>query len=98
MRFRQGRVGPANVFDRRSGEGGRQVERGIRLFIVASVTALVAAGIAIAAVSMHFNSPMEGAQEAPVPRDTLARGNAVYQLSNDGTRGEHKGIVANIEN
>ena len=74
------------------------MERGVRLFVAASVAVLVAAGIAIAAVSMHFNSPMEGAQEAPVPRDTQARGNAVYKLSADGTRIEYKVIVANIEN
>lgn len=74
------------------------MERGVRLFVAASVAVLVAAGIAIAAVSMHFNSPMEGAQEAPVPRDTQARGNAVYKLSADGTHIEYKVIVANIEN
>ena len=66
------------------------MERGLRLFIAASVALLVTAGIAIAAVSMHFNSPMEGAQEAPVPRDTQARGNAVYTLSDDGTRIESR--------
>jgi hypothetical protein len=68
------------------------------MFIVASVVVLVAAGIALAAVSMHFNSPMEGAQEAPVPRDTHARGNAIYKLSDDGSRIEYKLVVANIEN
>lgn len=74
------------------------MQRGLRLFVAATVAVLVAAGIAIAAVSMHFNSPMEGAQEAPVPRDTQARGNAIYALSEDGTRIEYKLIVANIEN
>lgn len=74
------------------------MERGLRLFVAATVVLLVTAGIAIAAVSMHFNSPMEGAQEAPVPRDTQARGNAVYKLSADGTHIEYKVIVANIEN
>jgi CHRD domain len=74
------------------------MQRGVRLFVAATVAVLIAAGIAIAAVSMHFNSPMEGAQEAPVPRDTQARGNAIYQLSDDGTRIEYRLIVANIEN
>jgi hypothetical protein len=74
------------------------MERGLRLFVAATVVLLVTAGIAIAAVSMHFNSPMDGAQEAPVPRDTQARGNAVYKLSADGTHIEYKVIVANIEN
>jgi hypothetical protein len=72
------------------------MERGLRLFVAATVVLLVTAGIAIAAVSMHFNSPMEGAQEAPVPRDTQARGNAVYKLSADGTHIEYKVIVAHI--
>jgi CHRD domain len=74
------------------------MQRELRMFIVASVVVLVAAGIALAAVSMHFNSPMEGAQEAPVPRDTHARGNAIYKLSDDGSRIEYKLVVANIEN
>ena len=74
------------------------MQRGVRLFVAATVALLVTAGIAIAAVSTHFSSPMEGAQEAPVPRDTQARGNAVYQLSDDGTRVEYKVVVANIEN
>ena len=74
------------------------MHRGIRLWVAATVALLVATGVAIAAVSMNFNSPMEGAQEAPVPRDTQARGNAVYKLSADGNRVQYKVIVANIEN
>jgi hypothetical protein len=74
------------------------MHREIRLWVAATVALLVATGVAIAAVSMNFNSPMEGAQEAPVPRDTQARGNAVYKLSADGTRVQYKVIVANIEN
>jgi hypothetical protein len=74
------------------------MQRELRLFIATTVVVLAAAGIAFAAVSMHFNSPMEGAQEAPVPRDTQARGNAIYKLSDDGTRIEYKLSVANIEN
>jgi CHRD domain len=74
------------------------MQRELRLFIATSVAVLVAAGIALAAVSMHFNSPMDGAQEAPVPRDTHARGNAIYKLSDDGSRIEYKVVVANIEN
>ena len=74
------------------------MQRELRLFIATSVAVLVAAGIALAAVSMHFHSPMDGAQEAPVPRDTHARGNAIYKLSDDGSRIEYKVVVANIEN
>jgi hypothetical protein len=74
------------------------MQRELRMFIAASVAVLVAAGIALAAVSMHFNSPMDGAQEAPVPRDTHARGNAIYKLSADGSRIEYRLVVANIEN
>jgi hypothetical protein len=70
----------------------------IRLVIVAMLAALLAAGVALATGSFNFNSPMDGAQEAPVPRDTQARGNAVYKLNDEGTAIQYKLIVANIEN
>jgi CHRD domain len=74
------------------------MSRSVRLVAVSGAIVLVTAGIAIAAASMNFNSAMSGAQEAPIPRDTKARGNAVYMLSADGTRVEYMLMVANIEN
>jgi hypothetical protein len=47
--------------------------------------------------SKNFVAPLSGAQEVPV-RDTNARGNAVFQLSADGSTLSYKLIGANIEN
>ena len=69
-----------------------------RLIIVATLAVLSAAGAAFAAVSFNFNSPLEGAQEAPIPRDTKARGDAVYMLNRDESAIEYMLMVANIEN
>jgi hypothetical protein len=74
------------------------MNRSARLIAVAGAIVLITAGIAIAAASLNFNSAMSGKQEAPVPRDTQARGNAVYMLSADGTRVEYMLMVANIKN
>jgi hypothetical protein len=68
------------------------------LTIVASLAVLSAAGAAFAAVSFNFNSPLEGAQEAPIPRDTKTRGNAIYMLNRDESAIEYMLMVANIEN
>jgi hypothetical protein len=70
----------------------------LRLVVVATVATLAAAATALALESFNFNAPLEGAQEAPVPRDTNARGNAVYQLSSDGSSIHYRLVVANIEN
>jgi hypothetical protein len=69
-----------------------------RLTIVATLAVLIAAGAAFAAVSFNFNSPLEGAREAPIPRDTKARGNAIYMLNKDESAIEYMLMVANIEN
>jgi hypothetical protein len=74
------------------------MNRSARLIAVAGAIVLITAGIAFAAASTNFNSAMSGKQEAPVPRDTQARGNAVYMLSADGTRVEYMLMVANIKN
>ncbi|MEO8289635.1 MAG: CHRD domain-containing protein [Gaiellaceae bacterium] len=67
--------------------------------MAAVLALLVTAGIAVAAGdSFNFNSPLSGAEEAPIPRDTNARGNAVYMLNRDGTAIEYMLMVANIEN
>jgi hypothetical protein len=70
----------------------------VRVFFLGSLIALFGTGVAAALESFNFNSPMDGAQEAPIPRETPARGNAIYMLSEDGTTLEYKLIVANIEN
>jgi hypothetical protein len=45
----------------------------------------------------HAAVPLSGDEEVP-PRDTHARGTAIFQLSADGTTLDYKLIVANIEN
>jgi hypothetical protein len=44
-----------------------------------------------------FTAHLEGAQEVP-PVDTQARGQAIFQVSRDGTEISYRLIVANIEN
>ena len=44
-----------------------------------------------------FVAPMDGSQEA-TPNNSKATGNAVFQLSKDGTELHYKLIVANIQN
>ncbi len=58
---------------------------------------LAAVAVAGAAHAASFVSPLSGGEEVPV-RDTKARGNAVYDLSEDGTQLHYKLIVANIDN
>jgi hypothetical protein len=72
--------------------------RKLRVFLLGLLIAVFGTGVAAALESFNFNSPMDGAQEAPIPRDTPARGNAVYELNRDGTAIRYKLIVANIEN
>ncbi len=45
----------------------------------------------------NFTVPLSGDNEVP-PRDTQARGVAIFHVSKDGTSVEYKLIVANIEN
>jgi len=45
----------------------------------------------------NFTAHLSGDQEVP-PKETLATGQAIFQLSKDGTELSYKLIVANIEN
>ncbi|HET9232726.1 MAG TPA: CHRD domain-containing protein [Candidatus Eisenbacteria bacterium] len=56
---------------------------------------LFAAGIASAAD--YVAAPLSGGEEVP-SNDSKARGNATFDLSDDGTAIEYKLIVANIDN
>lgn len=53
---------------------------------------------------MHAGSPhnhrthLTGDAERPVPNDSRAQGQAIFQVSDDGSQIEYKLIVANIEN
>jgi hypothetical protein len=46
---------------------------------------------------LNFRANLSGDQEVP-PADTRARGQAIFQLSKDGTEISYKLIVANIQN
>lgn len=68
---------------------------------VALVSAAVLAGVALAArpnQSWHFVAPLSGAAERPLPIDTLARGVAIFHLSEDGESLSYTLIASNIEN
>ena len=56
----------------------------------------ISAGTAYAGMKRNFVAPLSGGQEVP-PVQTMTRGNAVFQLSKDGTELSYKLIVANIE-
>jgi hypothetical protein len=49
------------------------------------------------AASRNFTVPLSGDEEVP-PRDTRARGVAIFQLNDAGTELAYRLIVANIEN
>jgi hypothetical protein len=72
----------------------------MRRQLVALFTAVgvIGAGSIALAADSTYNAHLDGAAERPVPRETRARGNAVFHLSDDGTELEYKLIVANIEN
>jgi CHRD domain len=70
----------------------------LRVFLLGLLIALFGAGVAAALESFNFNSPMDGAQEAPIPRVTPASGNAIYKLDAAETAIRYKLIVDDIEN
>ncbi len=69
----------------------------IPLLVVVLLLALTGVASADPGESKNFVAPLSGANEVPA-RETLARGNAVLHLSEDGTQLSFKLIVANIEN
>ena len=65
---------------------------------------LVASGLAVGllafagtALAKDYHAPLSGGDEVPA-RDTKARGNALFDVSADGTTLSFKLIVANIDN
>src|SRR6478672_11376212 len=71
---------------------GRMVRLGIFSLLI-----LVASVGAVAAKSSNFRTHLSGDEENPA-RATLAQGQALFQLSEDGTSIHYRLIVANIEN
>jgi hypothetical protein len=66
------------------------------VFIVVTVLAMVSTAVAIAQTT-NFRTHLSGAEEVPV-RLTLAQGQAIFQLSEDGTSLSYQLIAANIKN
>src|SRR2546426_8456100 len=73
---------------------------GLALLAMALVTAAFAVTVARAddESGSHWNAVLAGINERPTPRDTQARGVAIFQLSADGESIHYKVIAANINN
>src|SRR5256885_1350751 len=73
---------------------------GLALLAMALVTAAFAVTVARAddESGSHWNAVLAGINERPTPRDTSARGVAIFQLSADGESIHYKVIAANINN
>ena len=65
-----------------------------KLWLLVLLALIALGGVAQAS---DFLSPLTGDEEVPA-RDTKARGNAVYKVSDDGLSMHYKLIVANIDN
>jgi hypothetical protein len=71
-----------------------------KLGVLMMVFLLVAISAVGAMANEHkrtFVAPLSGGEEVP-SNDSLARGNAIFQLNHDGTEIRYRLIVANIEN
>ncbi len=73
---------------------------GLALLAMALVTAAFAVTVARAdeGAGTQWNAVLAGINERPTPRDTHARGVAVFELSADGESMHYKVIAANINN
>ena len=73
---------------------------GLTLLAMALVTAAFAVTVARAddQPGSEWNAVLAGINERPIPRDTHARGVAIFQLSADGESIHYKVIAANINN
>lgn len=69
----------------------------ISLLVILALLVFTSAVYASPPDAKNFVAPLSGAEEVPA-RDTLARGNAIFHLREDGTVLEYKLIVANILN
>ncbi len=73
---------------------------GLTLLAMALVTAAFAVTVARAddQSGSEWNAVLAGINERPIPRDTHARGVAIFQLSADGESIHYQVIAANIDN
>src|SRR2546428_2992416 len=100
QRFGKKNMGPTRrtAAGRRSRLSKRII--GLTLLAMALVTAAFALTVARAddESGLHWNAVLAGINERPAPRDTSARGVAIFQLSADGESIHYKVIAANINN
>src|SRR3989449_1706453 len=86
----------------RSPEGKELSTRtiGLAVLAMALVTAAFAVTVARAddGAGTQWNAVLAGINERPTPRDTQARGVAIFELSADGESMHYKVIAANINN
>jgi CHRD domain len=68
-----------------------------RTLVVLFIAGLVAIGGAIAGLNRNWSTHLNGSMEVPI-RDTNAQGQAIFQLSKDGSSLDYKLIASNIEN
>lgn len=69
-----------------------------KVLLLAAVLALLLTSVSAFADSpRNFRAHLSGGNEVP-PADTLAQGQAIFQLSKDGTELHYKLIAANIDN
>jgi hypothetical protein len=65
--------------------------------VAVGLAGLVLVGFAVAGMNRNHSIHLTGELEVPI-RDTKAQGQAIFQLSKDGTSLSYKLITANIEN
>jgi hypothetical protein len=70
--------------------------KNLRVPLLALVLIMGVVGV-VSANGQAFTTTLSGAEEVP-PRDTIAGGNAVFVLSQDGTELKYRLVVNNIEN
>ena len=68
-----------------------------RLVLGTFLLGLIVVGVALAGVNRNWSTHANGSMEVPV-RDTNAQGQAIFNLSKDGTELDYKLIASNIEN
>jgi len=69
----------------------------LSLIVLLALLVFTSSALASPPVSKNFVAHLNGAGEVP-PRDTLAQGNVIFHLSDDGTALSYQLIAANIDN
>lgn len=70
----------------------------VPLFLLFALVVVVGTAAASPPEGRNFRAHLSGKAEVPNPTDTQAQGQAIFQLSEDGTKLHYKLIAANIEN